>query len=404
MYKFLSRVAVILIVSLALVSGIGYAAYHYLPTAPNDDVADDLLKDDTYNILLCGVDGTRENADTIVLVSFDTKNKAVNLMSIPRDTMSNEDRYIKKINASYSVDHKGNIDQTIHEVEQVTGLAIDRYAITTFDGFEKAIDAIGGVEMYVPQDLEYSDPYQDLEINIKKGQQVLDGEHALQFVRFRSGYVTGDIGRIGAQQLFFKALATSFLDTSIVTKIPALAKVVSEEMDTDLTVSEMLWFFKQAQGLNLDSIGMYTLPGSPEYVDEISYYIPSAIGILELVNQKFVTGTQRITGADLNLVDMAYYTTDQTNDAGSYESGTVTDEELYATNDIYTNEAPENGYDNNGSYVGSGDGGDTYDGYNGAYTPSAETTTGETYRSTTTTIVNGEPTLSGNENATLVEG
>lgn len=82
--------------------------------------------------------------------------------------MSNVDnRDIVKINGSYSVDHKGNIEQTIHEVEMVTGLPIDRYAITTFEGFEQAIDAIGGVEMDVPYDLQYSDPYQDLEIDTK---------------------------------------------------------------------------------------------------------------------------------------------------------------------------------------------------------------------------------------------
>ncbi len=402
MLKFLSKVAAILLVCLALVGGVGYAAYQYLPKAPNDEVDKNLLKDDTYNILLCGVDDKHENADTIVLASFDTKNKTMRLLSIPRDTMSNEDRYIQKINASYSVDHIGNIDQTIHEVEQVTGLPIDRYAITTFDGFEKAIDALGGVEMYVPEDMEYSDPYQDLEINLKKGNQVLDGAHALQFVRFRSGYVTGDIGRIGAQQLFFEALAKTCLDPSVVTKIPGLAKVVSEEMETNLTISEMLWFFKQAQGLDLSAIEMFVLPGSPEYVNEISYYIPSAVGILELMNDKFVSGTNRITGADLNLVDMAFYTYDTSNDEGDYATGTITEAELYDTG-VSDNIAPQNGYDTNGSYVGSGDGGETYEGYSGAYVPPSETTTGETYRDSTSTVVEGKPVLDGNENATIVE-
>ena len=109
--------------------------------------------------------------------------------------MSNVDsRDIVKINGSYSV------DRWQHQTDHPRGCwdahrsAIDRYAITTFEGFEQAIDAIGGVEMDVPYDLQYSDPYQDLEIDIKAGERVLDGEHALQFVRFRSGYATGDIG------------------------------------------------------------------------------------------------------------------------------------------------------------------------------------------------------------------
>ena len=148
MLKFFSRLIIILVLALAVVAGAGFAAYHFLPTAPTSSdstVDEDVLKDDTYNILLCGVDGKHENADTIVLASFNTEKKTLKLLSIPRDTMRNVDtRDIVKINGSYSVDHKGNIEQTIHEVEMVTGLPIDRYAITTFEGFEQAIDAIGG--------------------------------------------------------------------------------------------------------------------------------------------------------------------------------------------------------------------------------------------------------------------
>lgn len=387
MLKFFTRLAIILIFALSVVGGIGIAAYYFLPTAPtsSDSSAADsaTLKDDTYNILLCGVDEKHENADTIVLASFDTKDKSLRLLSIPRDTMSNENRPIQKINASYSVDHIGNIEQTIREVEQLTALPIDRYAITTFEGFEKAIDAIGGIEMYVPMDLEYSDPYQDLEINLKEGNQVLDGAHALQFVRFRSGYATGDIGRIGAQQLFFSALADTFLDKGIVTKVPSLAKVVSENMETDLTIPEMIWFFKQAQGMNKDSIEMFILPGTADYYDGLSYYIPSESGIVELINSKFMRGSKRIGPEDLDLVDIASSTLDTSNEANVY------------------GEDIENGYDNNGSYVGSGQGGSTYEGNNGAYVPPTEQSTGDDYRDTTTETVPGRPVVDG-DNATVV--
>ena len=355
MLKFFSRLAIIIVFALSVVAGVGVAAYYFLPTAPSSSDSsianESSLKDDTYNILLCGVDESHENADTIVLASFDTKAKTLRLLSIPRDTMSNEERPIQKINASYSVDYEGNIEQTIREVEKVTALPIDRYAITTFEGFEEAIDAIGGVEMYVPMVLEYSDPYQDLEINLKEGDQVLDGKHALQFVRFRSGYATGDIGRIGAQQLFFAALADTFLDKSIVTKVPSLAKVVSENMETDLTISEMIWFFKQAQGMSKDSIEMFILPGTPDYYDGLSYYIPSESGIIELINSKFMKGSKRIGPKDLDLVDIASSTDDTSNEANTY------------------GEYIESGYDNNGSYIGSGQGGSTYEGSNGAYVP-----------------------------------
>ena len=387
MLKFFSRLAIIIVFALSVVAGVGVAAYYFLPTAPSSSDSsianESSLKDDTYNILLCGVDESHENADTIVLASFDTKAKTLRLLSIPRDTMSNEERPIQKINASYSVDYEGNIEQTIREVEKVTALPIDRYAITTFEGFEEAIDAIGGVEMYVPMDLEYSDPYQDLEINLKEGDQVLDGKHALQFVRFRSGYATGDIGRIGAQQLFFATLADTFLDKSIVTKVPSLAKVVSENMETDLTISEMIWFFKQAQGMSKDSIEMFILPGTPDYYDGLSYYIPSESGIIELINSKFMKGGKRIGAKDLDLVDIASSTDDTSNEANTY------------------GEDIESGYDNNGSYIGSGKGGSTYEGSNGAYVPPTEQSTGNDYRDTTTETIPGRPSIEGG-NATVV--
>ena len=387
MLKFFSRLAIIIVFALSVVAGVGVAAYYFLPTAPSSSDSsianESSLKDYTYNILLCGVDESHENADTIVLASFDTKAKTLRLLSIPRDTMSNEERPIQKINASYSVDYEGNIEQTIREVEKVTALPIDRYAITTFEGFEEAIDAIGGVEMYVPMDLEYSDPYQDLEINLKEGDQVLDGKHALQFVRFRSGYATGDIGRIGAQQLFFAALADTFLDKSIVTKVPSLAKVVSENMETDFTISEMIWFFKQAQGMSKDSIEMFILPGTPDYYDGLSYYIPSESGIIELINSKFMKGSKRIGPKDLDLVDIASSTDDTSNEANTY------------------GEDIESGYDNNGSYIGSGQGGSTYEGSNGAYVPPTEQSTGNDYRDTTTETIPGRPSIEGG-NATVV--
>ena len=396
MLKFFRRLVLILVAALVLVGGTAVAAYHLLPTAPDstDSTIDDsaLEKDDTYNILLCGVDEKHENADTIVIASFDDKKKTVHLLSIPRDTMSNVERGIQKINASYSVDHIGNIEQTIKEVEMVTAIPIDRYAITTFDGFKEAIDALGGVEMYVPQDLQYSDPWQDLEIDLKEGNQVLDGDHALQFVRYRSGYAEGDLGRIKAQQLFFHALSETLLAPSNVTKIPALAKIISNEMETDLTIPEMMWFAKEVQGMDPDSIEMFMLPGTPDYVDDISYYIPSEKGIIDLINKEFNTSSRLITANDLDLVDMAKYaentanqddesTSDEDNDAAS---GTANDSGLYATND---------------SYPSSSASGSTYSGSGGYYTPGYETNTGQSARSYTTTTT---PNLPDNGNVQVV--
>lgn len=263
------------------------------------------LKNRTYNILCAGVDKAETNADTIVLVSFHPATKETKLLSLPRDTMSNVSRSLKKLNGSYSEGHPGNIDQLKQEVEMVSGLHVDRYMITTFDGFEHLVDAIGGVHMDVPQDLYYVDPYQDLEINIKAGEQTLDGKKALQFVRYRHGYAGGDLDRIKIQQRFFKAAIKSFLNPANITKLPAVADVIRKDMKTDLTVSELIWFGKQARGVQLEkSVSMFSLPGYPEYVDDISYYIPSEEGILRMLNAEYPRKTPW-TAEDLDLVPLA---------------------------------------------------------------------------------------------------
>lgn len=389
MLKFFKRLLLVLITALVLVGGTAAAAYYLLPSAPTSEDSENvgLNKDDTYNILLCGVDEHHENADTIIIASFNAEDKSIKLLSIPRDTMSNESRSIQKINASYSVEHIGNIEQTIKEVEMLTAIPIDRYAITTFDGFKEAIDALGGVEMDVPQDLHYSDPYQNLEIDIKKGMQTLDGAHALQFVRYRSGYAEGDLGRIKAQQIFFKALSKTLLDSGNVTKIPALSRVISNKMETNLTIPEMLWFAKEARGVSADNVKMFMLPGVAQYVDEISYYIPSESGILELINKEFVSKGHFIKASDLDLVPMAK---DAISDIDQEDDTPPEINEEQSVDGDY--------YDTNGAYPGSRNSGSTYAGYAGGYVPPAEQNTGQSSRGYTTQTTPTLPNINGNAN------
>lgn len=306
--KTLKSILVAILLVLAIIAGAAFAAYTFFPKAPAASEKDEepLSADTSYNILLCGTDGTLENADVMVLITFDPAKKTVKLLSLPRDTMSNADRGIPKLNAAYSHHHLADIAQTKKEITMLTGLSIDRYVVTTFEGFEHAIDALGGVPMKVPFDLYYLDPYQDLEIDIKAGQQVLNGKKALGFVRYRAGYAGGDLSRIQAQQLFFKALAKTLLSPANITKIPALANVVSKDMSTDMTLSEMLWFGKQLHGVDLSgkSMKMFMLPGTPDYIDEISYFIPSRQGIVNMLNKEYPKASPW-TGDELDLVSYA---------------------------------------------------------------------------------------------------
>jgi len=99
-----------------------------------------------------------------------------------------------KINALIG---KGGEKMVIDMVEDITGLPVDYYVTLNFKGFREIVDTLGGVEINVPFDMDYDDPYQNLHIHLKKGKQVLDGKKAEQFVRYRKATTTGKVMRMG---------------------------------------------------------------------------------------------------------------------------------------------------------------------------------------------------------------
>ena len=136
--------------------------------------------------------------------------------------------------------------------------------------------------MYVPMDMYYVDIEQDLYIDLKEGYQRLNGNTAEQFVRFRYGYATGDIGRGNAQKLFMTAFIKQLresISASDVSLISSLASNVINYVKTDLTVSDMVYFGKafvgvgKSGGVDLDNVNMLTMPGISHTYDGLSYYI-----------------------------------------------------------------------------------------------------------------------------------
>ena len=250
-----------------------------------------------YSVLVVGTDQAGLNTDTIMVASLDSKHNRVSVMSIPRDTMSNVSRNIKKINAAYAngaKDGEGNIDNLKQEVSYLMGFPVDNYVIVDLTAFEELIDALGGVTIDVPIKMDYDDPYQDLHIHIEKGLQTLNGKDAIGFVRYRKGYAQGDLGRVKAQQLFISALAQQAATPATITKLPQLTDIVLDNMTTDLTYGELVWFAKEAVTVDMaNDLHMFTLPGVAETVkpdgstQALSYYLPYEDEILEIVNEYF---------------------------------------------------------------------------------------------------------------------
>lgn len=209
------------------------------------------------NLLLVGVN--QGLTDTIMVASFDTKRKHVDLISVPRDTYYERKGFNgeaeRKINAAYRKD----IRNTAYAVSDVLeGMPIHCYAIVEYKGVATIVDSMGGVPMDIPKPMRYKDlsDKPPLIIDIPAGQQILDGEHAVQFLRYRSGYREGDIGRVKAQQEFMKSAFKQMLSFDL----PKIARTIAKNVESDVTVSMAARIAGKAVGMKADSIETYIMP------------------------------------------------------------------------------------------------------------------------------------------------
>ncbi|MBE9198516.1 MULTISPECIES: LCP family protein [unclassified Nodularia (in: cyanobacteria)] len=226
-------------------------------------------------------------ADVMILIKFDPATKRIAMLSIPRDTRTEVIGYgVKKLNAA-NVD--GGPALTAKSVSHLLGdVAIDRYIRINVLGVGKLIDALGGVTVHVPKDLKYQDDSQHLYINLKAGQQHLNGDQALQLLRFRHDEL-GDIGRVQRQQMLIRALMDQTLNPATVAQLPQVLNVVKENIDTNLTIEELLALAGFGVRTNRANMHMFMLPGRFSQPDEYiaSYWIPNETGISRMMSQHF---------------------------------------------------------------------------------------------------------------------
>lgn len=250
------------------------------------------------NVLLAGTDVYGTCTDTIMVVSYDLDENKVNILSVPRDTRMYVGNRYQKINSAYSISKNGKmkgIQGTIEAVTRLTGIPINYYVEFTFEAFRNAIDALGGVDFYVPQNMNYEDPVQDLYIHLKEGQQHLDGDKAEQLVRFRR-YPMGDIDRVKVQQSFIKALAEQKLNAGIITKLPDLFEVVKEDLKTNFKLSDVSKYALNLLDLTADNVYMHELPGTPNSTDYgASYWIADMTALATLIEENFGYDASDIT-------------------------------------------------------------------------------------------------------------
>lgn len=253
------------------------------------------------NVLLLGE--TKEKlSDTIMVASYDQETKDIDIISVPRDTYHEREGYTdpgtKKINAAYWGDPV-NSAQAVHEVLQ--GIPINYYATINYEGVANIVDAIGGVDVDVPFDMNYEKHSENppLIIHLKAGEQTLNGKDAVGFLRYRSGYRDGDYGRINAQQQFVE----SALKKSSGLNITKLAGSVIENVDSDITLRTILSLASDANEVSTDSVDMHTLPGNSGMYQGLSFFFGDYDQIEEMLRAiysgtDFESTTSAITGPE----------------------------------------------------------------------------------------------------------
>jgi len=299
--------------------------------------------------LIVGKDRVGLNTDVMILVSLhdDGSKYSADILQIPRDTFCRDNSSNYKINAVYGGYYNASdatttpgriidgMEGLVSVLERNLLIKIDYWAIMDLDGFGNIVDGIDGVDMYVPFDMLYYDTsaVPPLKINLKEGQQTLDGNTAEQFIRYRKGYVTGDLGRVDATKLFLTSFFVKLREELSITNPTALANTVTTLMNymtTDMDAGNAVSNVKKVLKLELENINFLTLPGSDwakNTGSNLSYYTANRDGLYFIVNNYF-----NVYDTDINYDEFdasRMFTTASTNTQINQAYNTYFDEEAY---------------------------------------------------------------------------
>lgn len=217
--------------------------------------------------------------DTIMVASYNPNTQKATLLSIPRDTYTGKNSAkataYEKINALYG--RKNRPDETLEAVNEITGLDIKYYAVVKTEALIELVDAIGGVTFNVPIDMKYDDPTQDLHIDLKAGEQLLDGDKAEQLVRFRHGnwdpktrtyptypaeYGDNDLGRMRTQREFIMQVIKQTAKVENIFKIGEILDVAKNNLITNIDFDVAKDYIPYIVEFDTANILTSTLPGA----------------------------------------------------------------------------------------------------------------------------------------------
>ncbi len=262
---------------------------------------EEVVEEGVTSVLILGKDVVGNLSDVIMVATFNHGTKAIDVLSIPRDTFTYFSDKEKaqlvqagwskssipsksKMNAMYAYGSLVGPEFMQQHIEDFLQVEIDYYVILDTAGFRDIVDAIGEVEFDVPQRMYKVDPGQDLYIDLYPGVQMLDGDKAEQLVRFRS-YPQGDLTRVQVQQDFMKALLKQMLTKDALLNDPiALFKVIYEYVETDFGLTDATKYVKYINDIKMENVTFETMPIASQ--DNL-YVYPDFESLTEKTNQMF---------------------------------------------------------------------------------------------------------------------
>lgn len=326
--------AVVTILALLLVSAAiaAFVLYYQLSHRLSDDgrihqelsnvLESETVATDPYYILLLGTDGrpgeTSYRSDTLLLLRVNPGKKQATIISIPRDTMVDIPGYgQQKINAALAF---GGEELAVKTISQFAGVPIAHCIEVNFEGFSQLVDAIGGVEVNVPDRIDDPDAGDYV---IEPGVQTLNGGQALAFCRSRA-FPDGDYSRMRHQRLFLSALGDKLLNKSdaatMVSSLDAMSKIVV----TDMSVSELLGLMKSFRGYDMSTLNTYVVPSTPRMIDGVAYVLTDVQAFKEMM--KCINEDKPYTASDeANLTDHEMQSRSNENNPNKSASETMVD-------------------------------------------------------------------------------
>lgn len=220
------------------------------------------------------------------------------MVSIPRDTFIGDSRnnasVYDKINSVYNGSR--NPEDTLKEVNELTGLDIKNYVLIDTKALVELVDEIEGIQFNVPMNMKYDDYSQELHIDLKEGWQTLNGDQVEQLVRFRHNsdgssysyeYGNEDFGRMRTQREVIMAIAKQTIQLKNVTEIGKILDITKKYVKTNMDFDNLKDYIPYAINMNIDNIRAERLPGDPDYINGLSFFLHDEEETEKMINEMF---------------------------------------------------------------------------------------------------------------------